>query len=41
MSELKCTTKKLKELNWNSSGEINHKAAEKYLCQVIHENPML
>ena len=38
MSEIK--SKKLKELNLNNSGKINHKAAEK-LCQVIRENPML
>ena len=40
MSELKFATKKLKELNLNNSGKINHKAAEN-LCQVIRDNPML
>ena len=40
MSELKSTTKKLKELNLNRSGKINQKAAQK-LCQVIRENPLL
>ena len=40
MSELKSSTKKLKELNLNNSGKINHKAAQ-YICQVIRENPML
>ena len=40
MSELKSTTKKLKELKLNNSGKINHKAAEN-LCQVIRENSML
>ena len=40
MSQLKCTTKKLKELKLNNSGKINHKAAES-LCQVIRENSML
>ena len=40
MSELKSTTKKLKEINLNNSGKIDHKAA-KSLCQVIRDNPML
>ena len=40
LSELKSTTKKLKELNLNNSGKINNKAAEN-LCQIIHDNPML
>ena len=40
ISELKSTTKKLKELNLNKSGKINHKAAQK-LSQVIRENPLL
>ena len=40
MSELKSITKKLKEINLNNSGKINHKAAES-LCQVICDNPML
>ena len=40
MSELKSATKKLKELNLNSSGKINHKAVDN-LCQVIRENLML
>ena len=40
LSELKSTTKKLKELNLNNSGKINNNAAEN-LCQIIHENPML
>ena len=41
MSELKSSTKNLKELNLNSCSEINNKAAEKYLCHIIRENPML
>ena len=40
ISELKFTTKKLKTLNFNASGKINHKAAQN-LCHVICENPML
>ena len=40
ISELKSTPKKLKELNLNKSGKINHRAAQK-LCQVIRENPLL
>ena len=40
ISELKSTTKKLKELNLNKSGKINQKAAQK-LCRVIRENPLL
>ena len=40
LSELKSTTKKLKELNLNKSGKINYRAAQK-LCQVIHKNPLL
>ena len=40
ISELKFTTKKLKTLNFNASGKINHKAAQN-LCHVICENPLL
>ena len=36
----KSTTKKLLYINLNSSGKINHKAAES-LRQVIRDNPML
>ena len=36
ISELKFTTKKLKTLNFNASGKINHKAAQN-LCHVICE----